>query len=34
MPRKGVVYLVEYLISYRFILFHERVSRELTLDLL
>ena len=33
-PRKGVVYLVEYLISYRPIFFHERISRRLTLDLL
>ena len=32
--RKGVVYLVEYSILYRLILFHERISKGLTLDLL
>ena len=32
--RKGVVYLVGYPIPYRPILFHERISRGLTLDLL
>ena len=32
--RKDVVYLVGYFIPYRSILFHETISRKLTLDLL
>ena len=32
--RKGVVYLVGYLILYRIILFHDTISGRVTLDLL